>query len=529
MMLHLINLIILFYGISKAQTTLELEWVREYTGDFELQDTRAIAVDDSGNVYVGITSFDTISDYGFTTVKYNPDGERLWVVKYEDDNPESNDYLKDIAVDQEGNVYVTGTSQFIQLDPFLLYRFFVTIKYNSDGEQQWLATYRNDITNTGEPYHIAVDSTGHVYVYGIYGTGFLIKYDSSGNKQWAKSIESGTLEAEYHLSDNSIYIGSNIFTVIKYDTSGNAIWTAVNDSLNIYNKAPVDIAVDNIGNVYISTVIKYDYNTDFLIAKFNNYGNFKWAKTYGGELYYHYRNPRICTDNNGFVYLGGYVFADYEHEDQFIAIKYDSSGKELWVEKYDDPLDTWAKLWNIEIDNLGNIYIIGHVTDYSTNNSDLALIKYDSDGNLIFSDFYGAVDRNEEASKIDIDKNNNVYITGDSYSSKGQKVLTLKYRQKPVSIERNTDLIPDNPVLNQNYPNPFNSSTNIFYSLPKTMHINIKIYDLLGQEVKSLFNGQKQAGEYKIVFNAENLASGIYIYRLTSQAFTLSRKLLLIK
>lgn len=181
------------------------------------------------------------------------------------------------------------------------------------------------------------------------------------------------------------------------------------------------------------------------------------------------------------------------------------------------------------IDNLNNICIIGQVIIYSTNYSNLTLVKYDSNGNLLFSDYYSENGRNEEASKIAIDEQNNIYLTGDSFSSKAQKVITLKYSQKPVSVEPDDKLIPDSPELYQNYPNPFNPITTIFYSLPKTARINIKIYDLLGREVKTLYSGQQRAGKHKVVFNAENLASGIYIYRLQTKEFTISRKLLLIK
>lgn len=333
-----------------AQTTLE--WVREYTGDFEIQRARDIAVDDSGSVIVGITSYDTVSSYGFTLIKYSNDGVEQWIQKYEDDNPESADHLRDIAIDKKGNVYVTGHSEFIRLEPFLFYQFFVTIKYNSNGEQQWLVTYRNDGTNIGMPNHIAVDSKGSVFVDGIYGPNVLIKYDSLGNELWVRTIESGTLEAEFMLADNSIYIGSNIYTVIKYDVAGNRIWNAKNDSLNLDNKAPGDIAVDSKGNVYVATVVRYNNQTDFLIIKFDSSGIYQWSKTYGGQLFYHYRVLNIGTDSDDYVYVSGDVFADFAQDDQFVTIKYDSSGNELWVEKCDGPQNTWSSTWNMDIDNL---------------------------------------------------------------------------------------------------------------------------------------------------------------------------------
>ena len=83
--------------------------------------------------------------------------------------------------------------------------------------------------------------------------------------------------------------------------------------------------------------------------------------------------------------------------------------------------------------------------------------------------------------------------------------------------------------LNQNYPNPFNPSTTISYSLPKTEMVSIKIYDMLGKEVRTLVNEYKNAGSYMVVFNASNLASGTYLYRLTTGEFTQVKKLILLK
>ncbi len=530
------SIVFLILALTDIQAQTTLEWVREYTGDFELQDARDIAVDETGNVYVGITSFDTVSSYGFTLIKYSSDGAQQWVRKYEGDfepgKSKSKDYVQDITVDHENNVYVVGRSEFLQTEPYDVHTTFVTIKYNTQGEQRWLAEFKVDSLGNGWywPNHIGVDSLGNVYVNGIYGPNVLIKYDSLGNELWVQTIESGTLEAEFKLDYNSIYIGSNIYTVIKYDNAGNRIWAAQNDSLSIDNKAPSDIAVDSKGNVYVSTVVKNSiYQTDFLIIKFDSSGIYEWSNIYGGELYYHYRAPKISIDSDDYVYVSGYVFADFAQDDQFVTIKYDTKGIELWVEKFDGPPNTWGRTWDMGIDNLNNIYVIGKVTDYSSNNDDLAFVKYDPDGNLLFADYYSENGRDEEAIRIAFDKNKNVFITGKSRAA-GKKVITLKYSQKPVSVEQDYRLIPDSPELYQNYPNPFNPTTTISYTLPKTSTITIKIYSLLGQEIETLYSGQKPAGNHRLVFNAKNLASGIYICRLqVAGEFTKSRKLLVIK
>jgi len=88
---------------------------------------------------------------------------------------------------------------------------------------------------------------------------------------------------------------------------------------------------------------------------------------------------------------------------------------------------------------------------------------------------------------------------------------------------------PLNFQLNQNYPNPFNPSTVISWQLAVRSFVTLKIYDVLGNEVAVLVNEEKPAGNYKIDFKGNNLASGIYFYTLRAGSFVQSRKMILLK
>ncbi len=84
-------------------------------------------------------------------------------------------------------------------------------------------------------------------------------------------------------------------------------------------------------------------------------------------------------------------------------------------------------------------------------------------------------------------------------------------------------------ALSQNYPNPFNPATKIRYIVPSGSQVLLKVYDVLGNEIKTLVNEYKYGGEYEVLFDAGDLASGIYIVRLNSGGLSLSRKMLLMK
>jgi len=89
--------------------------------------------------------------------------------------------------------------------------------------------------------------------------------------------------------------------------------------------------------------------------------------------------------------------------------------------------------------------------------------------------------------------------------------------------------LPANFTLSQNYPNPFNPTTNIEYSVPKSSFVSLKVYNILGQEVATLYQGYQKAGTYKVDFNASTLASGIYLYQMRAGSVTLTKKLVLMK
>lgn len=98
------------------------------------------------------------------------------------------------------------------------------------------------------------------------------------------------------------------------------------------------------------------------------------------------------------------------------------------------------------------------------------------------------------------------------------------------SVEQiENDLLPTEFRLEQNYPNPFNPSTTIQFALPKTSNITIKIYDILGREVATLIDEEYQPGQYKIIFEAGQLASGLYVYRIQAGDFRETKKLMLLR
>ncbi|MFA6981202.1 MAG: T9SS type A sorting domain-containing protein [Ignavibacteriaceae bacterium] len=113
---------------------------------------------------------------------------------------------------------------------------------------------------------------------------------------------------------------------------------------------------------------------------------------------------------------------------------------------------------------------------------------------------------------------NNSFVEDEIIAKKGFKVINLK-----------NELQIKDYTLAQNYPNPFNPVTTITYQLPKSGSVTLKIFDILGNEVKTLVNENKEMGRYTVQFDASSLASGMYVYQLRANDYTSTKKMMLLK
>jgi hypothetical protein len=95
--------------------------------------------------------------------------------------------------------------------------------------------------------------------------------------------------------------------------------------------------------------------------------------------------------------------------------------------------------------------------------------------------------------------------------------------------EEQTAELPNGYSLSQNYPNPFNPSTTIKYSVPERSRVTLTIYGILGNEIETLINEEKEAGSYAVTWSNQRLATGVYFYRLTAGKYTQTRKMMLVR
>ncbi len=208
-------------------------------------------------------------------------------------------------------------------------------------------------------------------------------------------------------------------------------------------------------------------------------------------------------------------------------LKMNDSGDTLWARTYGGADNDYMSSVQQTPDDG---FILAGWTESSAN-KDFYIIKTDSLGNIIWSGIYGGPG-DDIAASISQTPDEGLIIAGatTSYGAGNHDVYIVKLRSDQTPVEdKGKALEPDDYLLRFNFPNPFNSSTTIEYSLAEASHVKIDIFDLLGCRVKTLVDERKRAGIHRITFDASDLSSGIYFYRLQAGDIVETRRMVLLK
>ncbi|HSD62352.1 MAG TPA: SBBP repeat-containing protein [Ignavibacteriaceae bacterium] len=378
MKLNIVTMILLV-SFCLPLSAQQLQWIREYNGpginktDF----ANATCTDALGNVYVTGGASGYGEEVHYATIKYNNQGVMQWIAEYSD-SIYFQSSASAITVDGSGNVYVTGSSG-TGLGQF---NNFVTVKYNSSGEQQWMARYAGPQNND---YAVAlkVDGSGNVYVTG----------------------ESYSVSTFYDIA------------IVKYNSNGVQQWAETWNGPGSYQDSPSGLALDNSGNVYVTGYTIDGNTTCYATVSFSSSGNFRWASVYNPQDNYTSIANAIVVDNQGFVYITGRSHGLINQYYTMATIKYDpSSGDSLWVKRYSAAINSQNWGYGIAVDDNNNIYVSGAVSEPGNQPWGIGVIKYNPSGDQLWASVY--TDPNRQVTygeKIALDSNGNSYIQG--YSS----------------------------------------------------------------------------------------------------------------
>jgi len=536
------------FSIEQSNAQVTQEWVAIYSTPIYSNIANSIAVDNSGNVYVtGQADAGNFNSYDYATIKYNSSGIQQWVQRYNGPG-QGNDYAYSIAVDRSGNVYVTGWSwgKGTNFD-------YATLKYNSSGILQWVQRYNGPVNNRDGANSMAIDDSGNVYVtgvsyrsgLGIYDDYTTIKYNSAGDSIWvrryngpgnwydgANSIAVDGSGSVYVTGYSAIASGSNYdYATIKYNTGGDSIWVRrYNGPVNGYDYA-YSIAVDGSSNVYVTG---YSWgggtNYDYATLKYNSSGAQQWVQRYNGTGNREDYTKSIAVDRLGNAYVTGVSYGSGTDSD-YATIKYNSTGVQQWVQRYNGTGNSKDYARSMALDSSGNVYVtgwsvgIGTIYDYAT-------IKYNTAGIQEWVQRYNGTENYfDGANSIVVDVSGNVYVTGSSATGAPlpyYRYATIKYSQM-VGIQPISNEIPEEYNLFQNYPNPFNPNSKIKFQISKLSDVKLNVFDIRGREIIILVNEVLKPGTYEAEISGENYPSGIYFYRLQTEKYNQTLKMSLIK
>ncbi|PID28092.1 MAG: hypothetical protein CSB55_06140 [Candidatus Cloacimonadota bacterium] len=573
--------------IAKADNNGNWLWAKR-AGSSRYDYGKSIAVDDQGNLYItgsfyGNANFGNITLYsaGVSDIfiaKTDNNGNWLWAKRA---GGTSYDYGKGIAVDDQGNLYITGyfkgTATFgsTNLTSKGNYDMFI-IKSNNEGN--FIRVKGAGGTNSDQGNAIAVDNQGNLYVTGIF--------------------RGSATFGDITLNSPNFY--TDIF-ITKSDNEGNFIWAkrAGGEDSDYGNS----IAVDKQGNSYVTGIFRGsatfgditlnspNFYTDIFITKSDNKGNFIWAKRAGGENY-DYGNS-IAVDDQGNSYITGYfkgtatfgtTVLNYSNEYDIFAAKTDKDGNWLWAKKTGKSENDEGR--GIAVDNGGNSYITGHIAEPKNSgknksadigNTDIFIAKLREDDQSLPTEF-STFSLTQSGDDVSVK-----WVTQTENDLRGFYVLKSETEDFE-SANKISDLIPasntsfaheyvceDNAVepnkrywywveavsLNDNssftqsqsillaeetqpqeevpeaeltagikdvYPNPFNPPVNIsFYIDEKSTesNANIEIYNVKGQKVHARNLGKKSEGLHTISWNGNDedgkeCGSGIYFVKFNA-------------
>jgi outer membrane protein assembly factor BamB len=441
-------------------------------------------IGEDGTLYVGTDFYGDTTNYFYAI---NPDnGEIIWIFSTGNPNMNASGYL----INNEGTIFFGSQSGWLYA-------------IDSYGNLKWKYDTGDDIL---EGSGMNIDLQGNIYF--TNSSGFLYSLSKSGSLNW-KVIYGGGI---FSVSTTMIPSGDIIYVVAAdrklraLNLNGIVQWS--NCCIGI-DRQP--LTVDNSGNIYfLPGYDSYDLNA---LNCIDSSGNLRWSYLinngnagftessptidYNGNLYYTYivdsANTWLCRVES-VDYYGNYRW----------TYQFEQLGEEIFAD--------------LICDKDGTIYCgstYGYYY-YAISKEGKLLWKLPLNGNMV--DNSGAIG-SDGTLYIGMNGNpqkNLIAIRDTVTSVLGGETNTLDYN------------------LNQNYPNPFNPSTTINFSLPQKQMVKLVIYDILGKEVKTLVNSEKDAGSYNVEWNGTNnnglnVSTGIYIYRINAGSFIQEKKMILMK
>lgn len=519
--MRLLFLVLSIFYMNSAYPQVNFEWVKLYNGGLGKDGGNEIITDDSGNVYICGYTKGSFSRQDMILLKYNSKGTNVFISIFSDTiSPDFDNYNSagDFLLNESSKIILAGTRIW---------------KYSRDGKYIW-DLFPGPRRGYGR---IFLDKNFNFLTSTEFAnSSFLIrKYSYEGDSLWNRTFKpAGIIYAKWRdagkdSEDNIITTGymnktgigdKYDYMTVKYSGKGDLLWYKRFDETD--DNICLAMSVDKSDNIYVTGTVNYN-NANIMTIKYSPEGDTIWKREFEGgnwEI-----GTDIEVDDSGNVYVCGFATGL-----GVILIKYDSNGNFVWQRNQTG--NAYSPYPLLRLDKDYNPYFAFAKTT-SSGGEKYAIAKYDNSGNFQWLAEYTT--SNLSISNIydfTIDNEYNIYATGSNSANDGD-ILTVKWSQIITNINNSPKEIPEEYFLSQNYPNPFNPTTTINFSIPDQQFVKITVFDLSGKEIKTLVNELKPAGNYDVTFfgtgDNEKLSSGVYFYRLETQDYSETKRMILIK
>jgi photosystem II stability/assembly factor-like uncharacterized protein len=416
--------------------------------------------------------------------------------------------------------------------------------HSKDNGSSWAQTYSGNLDRSQRTRSLVINSHGILFAVGTWGPSLFIEKSivstsENGGSNWEMVyIDSSTSNPLLGAQSSDVYMSTYGFGnggISRFFNDGNS-WEKLYPVF-----APFAVGMDTIKNPWVSA-FSFEENKVYISAtgKYTDYSqrpplnllvNLIAVSTDNGQTWERIASPldsvtEIHDEWNDTLSIltktypaGAHIMVGMRSQN-FFQPPYSypfANGGGFYHLYYD------GSKWTLADTAFTNTSVFG----FAAKNSKI----FAATENGVFSTNNYGTDWKEINSGMGSKMVNDLFITNSYlFASTTNGVWKRPLSEITSTGGKNTDgPFPQKFSLSQNYPNPFNPTTIIHYQLKTKGHVQLTIYDITGQEVKKLVNQNQNTGEYSVNFNAGNFASGIYIYRLKTDSFEQSRKMILLR
>jgi len=473
--------------ISQAPDTL---WTKTIGGSGSDVGYSVQQTNDGGYIIAGGTNSFGAGDYDVYLVKTNLQGDTLWTRTF---GGADQDFGSEVQQTADGGYIIIGSTKSFNngIDDLYL------IKTDDNGDTLWTKVYGGLWGDVGRSIMEDIDGN-------YLATGYTMSFDPGNADVW----------------------------VLKFNEFGDTLWTRRVGG----NQVEYGVSIKqskNEGYIITGYTQSFGSNHDVYLIRLDSSGDTIWTNHYG-EQGSDFGEGVLELDDDGFIIAGyttSYGIGGYD----CYLVRVDLNGDTLWTRHYGGEFDD--KAYAIELFEDGFV-LAGYTQNAGSTENDALIIKTDFNGDTVWTKTIGGL-YNDWGFGMDKTNDNGLILTGefDKYGDGKHDVWLVRIDNLATGLE--SESFPIHYILSQNYPNPFNPSTTIRFTIPELRFTILKVYDVLGNEVATLVNEEKPAGEYEVEFsaiggsasggNAYNLTSGIYFYQLRAGEFIQTKKMLLLK